>query len=140
MAATPPTGTTEHRVVAGLLRRGDRVLLCHRSADRTWYPDAWDLPGGHVEDGETPEQALVRELREELGVEVAVPLGGPVARVREADFLLSVWVVERWSGEPANLAPAEHDAVEWVDLARAAGLRYADPRVLDLVRVALEHR
>ena len=129
-----------HRVVAGLLRRGDRVLLCHRAAGRRWYPDAWDLPGGHVEDGETPEQALVRELREELGVEVATPLGPPSAHVREADFTLSVWVVERWSGEPANLAPAEHDAVEWVGPDRAAGLHYADPRVLDLVREALAPR
>ena len=130
----------EHRVVAGLLRRADRVLLCHRTADRQWYPDAWDLPGGHVEDGETPEQALVRELREELGVEVVVPLGAPFARVREAGLDLSVWVVEHWSGEPANLAPAEHDAVAWVDPARAAELRYADPRVLDLVRGALARR
>jgi mutator protein MutT len=135
-----PVGDGEHRVVAGLLRRGDRVLLCHRTADRRWYPDCWDLPGGHVEDGETPERALVRELREELGVEVVAPLGAPFARVREAGLDLSVWVVERWSGEPADLAPAEHDAVAWVDLAGAAGLRLADPRVLDLVRAALGDR
>lgn len=132
--------STEHRVVAGLLRRGDRVLLCHRAPDRSWYPDAWDLPGGHVEDGETPEQALVRELREELGVEVAAPLGAPFARVLDADFSLSVWIVDAWSGEPADLAPGEHDAVAWFDLARAADLHFADPRVLDLVREALADR
>ncbi|WP_433427484.1 NUDIX hydrolase [Nonomuraea sp. CA-141351] len=37
------------RIVTAVLRDGDRVLLCHRSAGRRWYPDVWDLPGGHVE-------------------------------------------------------------------------------------------
>lgn len=43
---------TVHHVVAGLLVRGTEVLLGHRSPGRRWYPDVWDLPGGHVEDGE----------------------------------------------------------------------------------------
>jgi 8-oxo-dGTP diphosphatase len=34
------------------------------------YPDTWDVPGGHVEDGETPEQCIVREMREEMGIEL----------------------------------------------------------------------
>lgn len=130
----------EHQVVAGLLRRGDRVLLCHRSTGRSWYPDSWDLPGGHVEAGESPEQALVRELREEVGVDLVVPLGAPFARLRGADFSLHVWLIDRWSAEPANRAPTEHDAVAWVDLVRAADLDYADRRVLDLVREALAPR
>ncbi|WP_428833210.1 NUDIX hydrolase [Micromonospora coerulea] len=51
------------RIVTAVLRDGDRVLLCHRSAGRRWYPDVWDLPGGHVEEGEDPKESLVRELR-----------------------------------------------------------------------------
>jgi 8-oxo-dGTP diphosphatase len=47
------------RIVAAFLRDGNRVLLCHRSAARRWYPDVWDLPGGHVEDGEIPHSYLV---------------------------------------------------------------------------------
>jgi ADP-ribose pyrophosphatase YjhB (NUDIX family) len=39
-----------HIVVAGLLVRDQQVLLCHRSAERKWYPNVWDLPGGHVHD------------------------------------------------------------------------------------------
>ncbi|OYN98759.1 hypothetical protein CGZ95_11820 [Enemella evansiae] len=42
--------------VAALVRDG-RVLLAHRHPERRWYPDCWDLVGGHVEPGETPEQA-----------------------------------------------------------------------------------
>src|SRR5690349_1557820 len=70
------------QIVAALLRDGDRVLLCHRSAARRWYPDVWDLPGGHVEAGETPGAALVRELREELGITIGEPSGAPVWDIR----------------------------------------------------------
>lgn len=115
-------------VVGGLLRREDRLLLCHRRADRPWYPDVWDLPGGHVEAGERPEEALVRELAEELGVDVDVP-GRPADRVLtddETGLRLSIWRVDEWRGEPANLAPDEHDAIGWFRLADLDDLALAD--------------
>jgi 8-oxo-dGTP diphosphatase len=55
-------------VVAGAWIDEGRILLCHRSPERQWYPDVWDLPLGHVEPGENPGDALKRELHEELGV------------------------------------------------------------------------
>ena len=58
--------------MTGLMRRGGRALLVHRAPGRRWYPDCWDLPGGHVEDGETQAEALRRELGEELGVTATV--------------------------------------------------------------------
>jgi 8-oxo-dGTP diphosphatase len=54
-------------VVAGILVREGRLLMSRRPAGGAW-PGLWELPGGKVEDGETPEQALVREWREELDV------------------------------------------------------------------------
>src|SRR5215475_430063 len=67
-----------HRIVAVILRQADQVLLCHRATTRRWYPDVWDFPGGHVERDERPEDALRREISEELGVELAGVDGAPV--------------------------------------------------------------
>ncbi len=113
------------RVVTALLRDGDRILLCHRSPGRRWYPDVWDLPGGHVNDGETAGAALVRELREELGVVVAEPTTPPVREVRTPAVHMTVWVVDSWTGTPVNTAPEEHDAIGWFDGSQVAGLRLA---------------
>jgi 8-oxo-dGTP diphosphatase len=106
-------GSTKARIVVALLRDGDRVLLCHRSPRRRWYPDVWDLPGGHVEPGELPGAALARELREELGIDIAVPSGPPVQEVRADTFDMQIWLIEAWTGSPVNVAPDEHDAIAW---------------------------
>jgi 8-oxo-dGTP diphosphatase len=58
-------------VVAGILERDGRTLICQRRADSP-HPLKWEFPGGKVEPGESPRQALTRELREELGIEAEV--------------------------------------------------------------------
>jgi mutator protein MutT len=103
----------QHQVVAAMLLRADTVLLCHRSIDREWYPDVWDLPGGHVEANETPIDAVVRELQEELGVNLFGPLGQHVFYRSTEQFELRVWTSRTWSGSPANCAPHEHDEIGW---------------------------
>jgi 8-oxo-dGTP diphosphatase len=55
-------------VVAGVLERDGRILICQRRADQA-HPLKWEFPGGKIEAEESPEAALVRELREELGIE-----------------------------------------------------------------------
>ena len=59
-------------VVAAVIVRGGRVLLSRRPPGKH-LAGLWEFPGGKVEDGETPEAALAREVREELGVEIADP-------------------------------------------------------------------
>jgi 8-oxo-dGTP diphosphatase len=129
-----------HRVVAGLLVRGEAVLLCHRSADRTWFPDVWDLPGGHIENGETPVQALARELAEELGIAVEVPGPEELAQVDGDAFTMGVWLVRAWSGHPTNVSPEEHDAVAWFERADLDGLALAHPSYGGILEGALRGR
>jgi mutator protein MutT len=132
VSADSPSVT--HQVVVGVLVRDGRVLLCHRRADRSWYPDVWDFPGGHVEDGESALTALARELREELGVD-ARGLGQQLARWvdLEASEDISFLAVPQWTGEVTNLALEEHDEIRWVTLDEAVGLRLADPRYVPLI-------
>ena len=127
----------EHIVVAGLLRRRGRALMVHRSPRRRWYPDAWDLPGGHVEVGEVPRRALARELQEELGIAAEVA-GEAFAKIQGVDFRMDIWTIDQWTGEPSNCAPMEHDALAWLTDKELHGLRLADPRLPQLLHAALE--
>ena len=120
-----------HTVVAGVLVRDERVLLGRRRADLTWYPGVWDVVGGHVEAGETPEQALTRESREELAIEVTSLARLPLT-VEEPGLSMTVFVVRRWVGEPVNAAPEEHEVIRWFsadELDGLGGSDFADPRL-----------
>jgi 8-oxo-dGTP pyrophosphatase MutT (NUDIX family) len=66
-----------------------------------------------VEPGELPGAALVRELREELGIGIAAPSGPPVREVHGGTFDMQIWLIEAWTGSPVNVAPEEHDAIAW---------------------------
>ena len=125
--------------MAALLVRDGRVLLCHRAADRRWYPDVWDLPGGHVQSGENPIEALGRELEEEVGIQIEAP-GPELARVVESEFVMRIWLVEGWAGEPVNASPAEHDDLAWFDVSEASELTLAHGNYLSLIRNTLSAR
>jgi 8-oxo-dGTP pyrophosphatase MutT (NUDIX family) len=129
------------RIVTALLRDGDRVLLCHRSPRRRWYPDVWDLPGGHVEPGELPGAALARELREELGIDIAAPSDPPVHVVNADTFNMQIWLIEAWTGSPVNVAPDEHDAIAWFPKDVLGELSLAHDSYLPMFgRILAEHR
>jgi len=117
-------------VVVGALVDVDRILLGHRSPSRRWYPDVWDLPGGHVEQGESEAEALIRELSEELDVRVLERDVVPVARLHldndsESPLTLGIWRVRRWQGVITNRAPDEHDLLRWFTAGELAGLALA---------------
>lgn len=123
-------------IVAALLVRDGRVLLCHRSAGRRWYPDVWDFPGGHVEHGEQPIEALARELKEELAIVIQHP-GPELVQVVDPEFTLRIWLVDKWVGNPLNAAPAEHDDLGWFDVGEVARLPLAHTGYLPLIRETL---
>ena len=106
-------------VVAGVIRdvRG-RVLLARRTEGRD-LAGLWEFPGGKCEPGETPEQALARELHEELGIESRI--GAPLIRVPQQypdkTLVLDVREVEAWHG-PAR--GREGQALAWVPVEKLA--------------------
>jgi 8-oxo-dGTP diphosphatase len=119
---------TVHAVAAGILVRCGEVLLCRRSLERAWYPGVWDLPGGHIELAESPQEALVRELREEIGVTVRVPGNDCHFRLSTEDFDMQVWVITEWVGDPTNKSPHEHDEISWFSESSARRLELAHSR------------
>jgi 8-oxo-dGTP diphosphatase len=121
--------------LAALVRDG-RVLLGHRHPARRWYPDCWDLVGGHVEPGELPPQAVSRECLEELGVRVHDPRPVPMT-ITDPTLDVHAFVVTRWDGEIVNVAPEEHDDLRWFRPGDLAGLRLAHPGVLATIRSAV---
>ena len=126
----------KHHVACGLLARAGRALLVHRSPSKRWYPNVWDFPGGHLEPGESNIQALVRELREELGIEIAPPVGMALLTIQTSDALIDVWRVDEWDGAVINAAPDEHDTFGWFTSAEAKFLDLADaeyPALIELV-------
>jgi 8-oxo-dGTP diphosphatase len=115
-------------VVAGALYDGGRLLAARRSAPPE-LAGRWELAGGMVEPGESPEQALVRELREELGVESEALERIPGEWPLRPGYVLQVWTARLVSGEVRPLqdhdalrwlGPGEMDAVDWLDQDRPA--------------------
>jgi 8-oxo-dGTP diphosphatase len=92
------------QVVAAIIQREGRILICRRKPDQP-HPLKWEFPGGKVEDGESPADALRRELAEELGIRGAT--GIEITRYEYAypgklPILLIFFRVEEYQGEPHN--------------------------------------
>lgn len=109
-------------VAAGALIDGDgRVLLARRPANKE-MAGLWEFPGGKLMDGETPEGALVRELKEELGIDVETSCLAPIAfsSLSSADFhlLMPLYACRKWKGVAR---PLEAEALAWVRPAEFQG-------------------
>jgi 8-oxo-dGTP diphosphatase len=110
-----PAATAKLQTVTGaILFEGGKLLIARRpAADK--LANRWEFPGGKVEDGETPEACLARELEEELGIEVRVGafLGESVYRYEHGAVRLLAY---RTSWKAGNLEPRVHDQTQWVAL------------------------
>jgi 8-oxo-dGTP diphosphatase len=113
-----------------------RVLLAQRPAGKA-MAGLWEFPGGKLDPGETPEAALIRELAEELGIDVAASCLAPFAFASHAypDFhlLMPLYVCRKWAGIPT---PREGQHLRWVRPARLADypMPPADKPLLALLR------
>ena len=99
------------RVVAAIIRDGDKIFATQRGHGE--FKGGWEFPGGKIEAGETPEEALVREVREELDTEIKV---GQLVETVEYDYpafhlSMDCFWAEVVSGD---LVLKEHAAVKWL--------------------------
>jgi 8-oxo-dGTP diphosphatase len=101
-------------VACALVDADGRVLIAQRPADKP-MAGLWEFPGGKVEAGERPEQTLIRELKEELGITInescLAPLTFASHHYPEFHLLMPLYVCRRWEG---TVKPLEGQNVAWV--------------------------
>jgi 8-oxo-dGTP diphosphatase len=101
-------------VAAALVAADGRILLQQRAPGRA-MAGLWEFPGGKVEEGETPEAALIRELEEELGIETDGACLAPAcfasAPNGDRHMILLLYLCRTWRGEPR---PIDASALKWV--------------------------
>lgn len=123
--------------VAAFIIRDEKVLLGRRSETRPFYPNIWDCFGGHLKTNETLENALHRELFEELGITPT-----------EYEFLLTVdepfpekngageyhfYLVTDFNGEALNEQPDEHSEIDWFGFEETLNLPFAHPLYAEMI-------
>jgi 8-oxo-dGTP diphosphatase len=103
---------------AALVDRDNRVLIAQRPPGRS-MAGLWEFPGGKVGEGETPEAALVRELREELGIEVCDTCLAPFTFASHAypafHLLMPLYLCRNWEGD---VTPREGQTLRWIRAGR----------------------
>jgi 8-oxo-dGTP diphosphatase len=127
-------------VAAALVDPDGRVLIAQRPEGKS-MAGLWEFPGGKIEKSETPELALIRELREELGIAVKEPCLAPFTFASHTyggfHLLMPLYICRRWDGEPR---PLLHAALKWIrprDLIRDAAawpMPAADLPLLPMLR------
>ena len=112
-------------VVAALIMKDGKILVCQRTRHQT-MPLKWEFPGGKIEEGEQPRDALRRELEEELGIDAQV--GEEVARIRHeyrngGSVELRFFVVHHYQGELENRIFRE---VRWAKRSELPGFDFLE--------------
>jgi len=122
----PPPDRPQQKMVyvvaAALIDRKKRVLVAQRPEGKS-MAGLWEFPGGKIEAGEIPEYALMRELREELGIETRPcgmwPIGFASHLYPDFHLMMPLFAIRVWGGEPT---PREGQALKWVTVQELYGL------------------
>ena len=126
-------------VAAALVRNDGRILLQIRPEGRS-MAGLWEFPGGKLDDGETPEAALVRELAEELAIRIdpisLKPTCFASAMIGDRSLLLMLYICKKWEGEPVAM---ESPKLGWFTINEMAGLPMpsADIPLIELLKKLL---
>jgi 8-oxo-dGTP diphosphatase len=116
-------------VSAALIDADGRLLVQQRPPGKP-FAGLWEFPGGKVEDGETPEIALIRELKEELGIDVEAACLAPATFASDLQpggtrrMVLLLYVCRKWRGIPESL---EGGTLRWVRVQDLYGLEMPGP-------------
>jgi 8-oxo-dGTP diphosphatase len=122
-------------VVGAALLDSGRLLAARRSAPPE-LAGRWELPGGKVESGETPERALVRELREELGVEAETLARVPGEWPLRPPYVLRVWTARLRPGSAEPKPLQDHDELRWLTPGELWSVNWLDQDVPAIREVA----
>ena len=122
------------KVVAAIIRKGDKIFATQRGYGE--QKGGWEFPGGKIEPGETPKEALVREIREELAADIIV---GDLLTTVEHDypsFHLSMDCFWAELVENAEMTLLEHEAAKWLTLDELDSVDWlpADVKVVEAIR------
>ena len=121
------------RVAAAVIRRGDQIFATQRGYGA--YKDWWEFPGGKIEAGETPEEALIREIREELDAEITIDGYLTTVEYDYPEFHLSMacyWC----SLKNGHLTLLEHEAAKWLGMDALGAVHWlpADVLVVEAIK------
>jgi 8-oxo-dGTP diphosphatase len=125
-----------HVVAAIIWEPGDsqRFLIAQRQKGKH-LQDYWEFPGGKLELGESPRQALQRELQEEVNILLtrASPYMRVYYRYPERNILLDTWIVEEYRGDPV---PGEQQLLRWIDLSQTDDYQFppADIPIIEAIK------
>lgn len=128
------------RVVAGIIKKSDKILIVQRLSTCKREPDKWEFPGGKIEKEETPEIALSREIKEELGlgVEVGELFGGTVKDYGKEQIFIFYYFVKITKNKKIRLNGCQN--FKWVKLDDTGKFDFADADKRILQLLLLEHK
>lgn len=120
------------RFSAAIFIKDNEILLGKRSSKREFFPDVWDFIGGHCIENESFEQAMLREILEEIGVtptkyELFLTID------KNPNFIMQIYIVREWNGAIENISFDENEIISWFSLAKALKLNFPTPEYKDII-------
>ena len=124
------------KVVAAIITKDNKIFATQRGYGE--FKDGWEFPGGKVEPGETPEEAIVREIKEELGAEIKVTGFLTTVEHDYPTFHLSMDCFWAELTEGTEMTLLEHEAAKWLKLDEVDSVDWlpADVKVVEAIRKA----
>ncbi len=119
--------------IAFLLIKGNKILLEKRKLTKKVDPGKICIPSGGTEKGETPEEATLREIKEEFDIEGKNPkfIAKIIYPTEKINFLVSYYVIKEWEGKIQNL---EADRLEWVEISKDNVDTWIDKIAIDIYK------